>query len=182
MARGSRQSSEVGLYHVIVRGNNKSRLFHHPKDFEEFIKIISSFLDRYKIKVHHYCIMSNHVHLVASSADADFSGLLRDFKKFTSTEIIKAIIANPQESRKEWLLHIFQEAGKENLRNKSYQFWRQYNQPKECYSYIFTQQKIEYIHDNPVTAGIVDNAEDYIDSSARDYVGRKDLLKVELLL
>jgi len=46
----------------------------------------------------------------------------------------------------------------------------------------FTAQKIDYIHYNPVAAGIVDRAEDYLHSSARNYVGRDDyLLEVELL-
>jgi putative transposase len=52
--------------------------------------------------LHGWCIMSNHLHLILSSKENDLSGLLRDFKNFTSKEIIRAIKDNPGESRKEW--------------------------------------------------------------------------------
>jgi hypothetical protein len=78
----------------------------------------------------------------------DLSGTLRDFKKFTGKKIIEAIIPNEHESRKEWMIPIFKEAGKQNSRNTDCQFWRQDNQPKECYSPGFTIQKLNYIHNN----------------------------------
>ena len=63
------------------------------------------------------------------------------------------------------------------------EFWRQDNQPKELYSSAFTVQKLNYIHNNPVEAGIVDKAEEYLYSSARDYYyGKKmGLLDIEFL-
>ena len=127
--------------------------------------------------------MSNHVHLVVSAKNNDTSDILRDFKKFTSKQIIKAIEQHHGESRKEWMLKIFKQAGEQNSRNKNYQFWRQDNQPKELYSDHFTKQKIEYIHNNPVEAGIVDKAEEYLYSSPRDYYNGKQcgLLMVEFL-
>jgi len=75
------------------------------------------------------------------------------------------------------------EAGEQNSRNKYFQFWRQDNQPKELYSEGFTSQKLAYIHNNPVEAGIVDKAEEYLYSSARDYYNGKScgLLTLELL-
>jgi len=76
--------------------------------------------------------MSNHIHLLASSSLYDLSGTLRDFKKFTGKKIINAIINSDHESRKEWTIKIFDNAGAGNSRNKDYQFWRQDNQPKEC--------------------------------------------------
>ena len=100
--------------------------------------------------------------------------MLCDFKKFTSKQIIKAIQDHPGESRKEWMLKIFNEAGIANSRNKKYQFWRQDNHPIELYSAAFTNQKIDYIHENPVMAGIVDKAEEYLYSSARDYYNGKN--------
>ena len=57
------------------------------------------------------------------------------------------------------MLKIFKQAGEQNSRYTYYQFWKQNNQPKELYSDHFTQQKIEYIYNNPVEAGIVDKAE-----------------------
>ncbi|MEI9945515.1 MAG: transposase [Chitinophagaceae bacterium] len=119
--------------------------------------------------LHAWCIMSNHVHLIISARDNNLSDILRDFKKFTSKQVIKAIAENKQESRREWLLSIFKKAGEENSRNTTYQFWRQDNQPKELFSPAFIFQKLNYIHNNPVEAGIVDNPEEYLYSSARDY-------------
>jgi REP element-mobilizing transposase RayT len=124
--------------------------------------------------LHGWCIMSNHMHLLASSANYDLSGILCDFKKFTSKKIIEAIINNDHESRKEWMIRIFSEAGKRNSRNTDYQFWRQDNQPKECYSSEFTIQKLNYIHNNPVETGLVEKAEDYLYSSARNYIYGND--------
>jgi len=92
--------------------------------------------------------MSSHLHLLASSGIYDLSGTLRDFKKFTSKKITEAIIRNEHESRREWMLEIFKRAG--NSRNRDYQFWRQDNQPKECYSPKFTIQKLNYIPARPV--------------------------------
>jgi len=129
-----------------------------------------------------WCIMSNHVHLMAAAKDNNLSDILRDFKKFTSKQIIAAIQKNEQESRKEWMLSIFKQQGEKNSRNTGYQFWRQDNQPKECYSPEFSGQKLNYIHNNPVEAGIVEKPEDYLYSSARSYHQNKQaLLEIEFL-
>ena len=119
--------------------------------------------------LHCWCLMSNHIHLIASTRNHDLSDVLRDFKKFTSKTLITAITENPQESRKSWMLEIFQSEGAKNSRNKNYQFWRQDNHPEELYSPSFVYQKINYIHNNPVEAGIVDHPWEYVYSSARDY-------------
>ncbi|RYZ24907.1 MAG: transposase [Chitinophagaceae bacterium] len=119
--------------------------------------------------LHAWCIMSNHAHLLASAKDGNLSDILRDFKKFTSRQIFAAIQANEQESRKEWMLNIFQKAGEANSRNTTHQFWRQDNGPKECFSPAFTAQKIDYIHNNPVEAGLVEMPEDYLYCSAKTY-------------
>ena len=133
--------------------------------------------------LHSWCIMSNHLHLIVSAKNNDLSEILRDFKKFTSKQIIEAIINNKHESRKDWMLKIFKEEGSKNSRNKSYQFWRQDNQPQELYRPAFVFQKINYIHKNPVEAGIVERPEDYLYSSAKDYHQAKKcgLLDLEFL-
>ena len=81
------------------------------------------------------------------------------------------------------MLKIFKEEGSKNSRNKNYQFWRQNNQPQELYSPAFVFQKINYIHNNPVEAGIVEKPEDYLYSSAKDYHATKKcgLLDLEFL-
>lgn len=135
------------------------------------------------LRLHSWCVMSNHVHLIVSARENNLSDVLRDFKKFTSKQIIKAITDNKQESRREWMLDIFRREGAKNSRNSEYQFWRQDNQPMELYSGAFTFQKMNYIHQNPAETGIVDKAEDYLYSSARDYVLQRKcgLLMVEFI-
>lgn len=123
--------------------------------------------------LHCWCIMSNHLHLIVSAKNKDLSDVLRDFKKYTSKQIIAAIQNSPHESRREWMLRIFREQGEKNSRNKEFQFWRQDNQPMELYSSAFVVQKMNYIHNNPVEAGIVDKPEEYLYSIARNYVYAK---------
>ena len=134
--------------------------------------------------IYGWCIMSNHVHLIISAKENNVSDVLADFKKFTSKKITKTIEDHLGESRKEWMLEIFKETGEKNSRNVSYQFWQQDNQPKIIYTPDFGRQKLNYIHNNPVDAGIVEKEEEYIYSSARDYYYGKQcgLIKIEYLL
>ena len=55
------------------------------------------------LKVHAWCIMSNHLHLILSAPDGDLSGIIRVFKKFTSKAIIQEIETSKTESRKNCL-------------------------------------------------------------------------------
>ncbi len=129
-----------------------------------------------------WCLMSNHLHLIIAAREGyNLSDILRDFKKFTSGKIIKAIEENKQESRRNWMLWIFKSAGKRNKKNKNYQFWRQNNQPKELVTNHFMQEKLEYIHNNPVQNGIVSKPEDYNYSSAQNYCGELGLIEVEFI-
>jgi putative transposase len=132
---------------------------------------------------HCWCVMTNHVHIIASAKHENLSDIVRDFKKFTSKQIIQAVEDNARESRKDWMLKIFKEHGRSNTRNKEYQFWQQDNCPIELYSPKFSLQKIRYTHNNPVRAGIVDRAEDYLYSSARDhkFMEQKGLLEIAFL-
>ena len=154
------------------------------KDYWDiFINSVKYCQENKDLLIHGWCTMSNHVHLLASSKKNDVSSIVRDLKKFTSQKIINAIANNEHESRREWMLAIFGQRASKNSHNSHYQFWTQDNQPKECYSPEFTIQKLNYIHNNPVEAGIVDKPEEYIYSSARDYYNRKNigLLKVVFL-
>lgn len=129
-----------------------------------------------------YVIMSNHVHIIASTGnEKGLSFIIRDFKTFTSKKIIKAIQDNNQESRREWMIRLFKYYAKNNKRNTEFQFWKQDNHPIELISPKWIQQKLYYVHYNPVAAGIVDEPEQYLYSSARNYVGEVGLIDVEIL-
>ncbi|WP_303925522.1 transposase [Draconibacterium sediminis] len=130
-----------------------------------------------------WCIMPNHVHLIfRSSGNQKPELLLGDFKRFTSNAVVKAIKDNPQESRKELLLKQFQKAANESSNVKRYQFWRHDNKPIELWSNKVIDEKIEYVHQNPVEEGYVTRAEDYLYSSAADYAGEKGLLDAVIVV
>lgn len=133
------------------------------------------------LELYGYCIMPSHVHLIFRSSLGDPSGLIRDLKGFTSKKMLKAIEENPQESRKEWLLWMFEKAGKKNSNVQFRQFWQQNNQPIEIWSLKVFEQKLNYIHNNPVEAGFVTNPIDWKYSSARNY-GNDDqtILEIDL--
>jgi hypothetical protein len=104
---------------------------------------------------------------------------LRDFKKFTSSRLIKSISdTNEPESRREWMLWMFERAAKKNSRNTNYQLWQQNNHAEELFSDKFLHQKLNYIHNNPVVEGIVEEADQYLYSSAKNYQDEKGLIEV----
>jgi len=134
------------------------------------------------MEIYAWCIMSNHVHLIFSSIkDEKPELILGSFKRFTSKAIVAAIKENLQESRKDWLLKQFEEAGKKSSNVKQYQLWRHDNKPIELWSNKVIDEKLNYIHNNPVEEGLVFKAEQYVYSSAIDYAGEKGLLDIVLI-
>ena len=125
-----------------------------------------------------YVIMSNHIHMIIQSQEATLSDLIRDFKKFTAKSILEKIQNSP-ESRREWMLERLKLATESHSRNKNYQLWQYGNHPEEVYSNKFMWSKLDYIHLNPVRAGIVEKASNYVYSSASAYVSDSGLLKIE---
>ncbi|WP_370086533.1 transposase [Ekhidna sp.] len=127
-----------------------------------------------------WCIMSNHIHLIARAKEGHkLSDIIRDFKKFTAKQIIKMIESEP-ESRREWMLNQFEYAGRNLNRIKKYKFWKDDNHAIELESHM-TDGRLNYIHQNPVNAMIVEEPEHYIFSSAKDYAGVKGIVEVELI-
>ena len=125
-----------------------------------------------------YVIMSNHIHILCRSSKDELSNTIRDFKKYTSKRIIDQIIESSIESRKEWMLRLFQHAAKRQNKTGKYQVWTHENHAEEIFSNSFIEQKINYIHQNPVRSGIVLNSEDYLYSSARNYADLENPLTI----
>jgi REP element-mobilizing transposase RayT len=108
------------------------------------------------LEIHAWCIMSSHVHLVFRSIKGQKPELLiGDLKRFTSKISVKSIQENARESSKEFLLDFFKKEAEKNSNVQNYQFWRHDNKPIELWSNKVIQQKIEYIHNNPVAGGLV---------------------------
>lgn len=125
--------------------------------------------------------MSNHIHLLCKATKGFvLSDVIRDFKKFTSKRIIKTII-DDSESRREWMLDYFKKSCEHLKREQTYKVWQDGYHAELIYSNKFIKQKVEYIHNNPVKDKIVVLPEDYYFSSARNYAGLDNDLKVILL-
>jgi REP element-mobilizing transposase RayT len=106
--------------------------------------------------------MSNHLHLILSAKEEyTLSDNLRDFKKFTSSQILKSIEKNERESRKKWMLWIFSSKAKINKRNDKYQFRQQDNHAIECSTEEILDSRMKYLHENPLRAGLVRNEWEY---------------------
>ncbi len=146
--------------------------------------IIDSFkysIENKGFQIFAYVIMSNHIHLVANSSLGCLSENIRDIKKFTSKRIVEAMSEIP-ESRKEWIINRFKFNASQRSVNKKFQVWTHENHAILLYSNEFIRSKIEYIHNNPVKAGIVEKPEDYIYSSARNYASLKAPIDIPLLI
>jgi REP element-mobilizing transposase RayT len=122
------------------------------------------------LEIYAYVIMSNHIHLLVRSNIGRLSDTIREFKSFTAKQILQAVQSN-SESRRDWMLNLFEFSAKQHKRNEQYQLWTHENHAEQIYSEAFVRQKIAYIHENPVRAGIVCHSEDYLYSSARNYAG-----------
>ncbi len=133
------------------------------------------------LKIHAWCIMTNHVHMIISSNEEELSNIMRDMKSFTSTTLKRIIADSPQESYKNRMLKIMKDAGAKNSNNNGFQFWQQHNHPILLDTNYILDQKLDYIHNNPVKKGFVDEPESYLYSSARDYAGIKGLIEIELI-
>jgi len=126
-----------------------------------------------------YCLMSNHIHIIANAEEPFLlKDTIRDFKKFTSKKIV-AQIQNETESRREWMLKLFEDEAEPSKRHKYYKFWQEGNHAIELFSEKFVWDKINYIHNNPVEAGLVKQAHEWIYSSASNYQELESIIEVE---
>jgi REP element-mobilizing transposase RayT len=132
--------------------------------------------------LHAWVIMTNHVHLIISTKTNTISNLVRDIKKFSSKKIIEAISESNEESRKEWMLNLFKFVGSGNKNNKEYQFWKQDYHPIELSDAKKCEQRLNYLHENPVRSGLVWEPWHFKYSSAIDYyTNEHGLLEIERL-
>ncbi len=127
------------------------------------------------LKIYAWVLMSNHIHLIISSEQEKLSDIIRDFKKFTSKKIVKAIEENQHESRKEWLLLTLK------VEDKIW-FWEEGYHGVEIGDFNMYASKVNYIHFNPVRNGLVEHPEEYLLSSAKDFLNkRKGILKLSFI-
>jgi REP element-mobilizing transposase RayT len=125
--------------------------------------------------------MTNHVHFIVSkNGSEELPSIIRDFKKFTSIKLIEAI-QSTNESRREWMLKIFEEEADKIKRVKSFKVWQDGNHPVQLDTNQMLDERLEYIHQNPVKSGWVEKPQDYRWSSAIDYCSEKGILPIALI-
>jgi putative transposase len=140
---------------------------------EEICKIIlenfTFYNKKYKAKLLAYVLMSNHIHFIIwfdkeEKEESPLSVYIRDFKKYVATQIINYLEKNNSQ-----LLHKFISLEK----GQKYQIWEENFDSVHLYTRKVCEEKIDYIHDNPVKAGLVMSREDYKYSSATFYLSDK---------
>ncbi len=178
MSRNYKFYNPEGLYFVSFAVVNWIDVFTRNEYKEIVLETIDYSMKNKGMKVYAWCIMTNHVHLIFGVSEPNKPELvLGDIKRFTSKKLIEAISTNPKESRREWLIEQFINAGKSSSNTTKHQFWQHDNKPIELWSNSVIKQKVDYIHNNPVKEGYVFAAHEYLYSSAIDYAGGQGLLK-----
>jgi len=181
MSRNYKIRNQEKLYFISFAVINWIDVFIRPIYKDIVVESLNYCIAHKGLEVYAWCIMSSHVHLIMGTQGDRMEDIIRDMKKHTAKTILKAIAENQQESRREWMLWMFERAGKRNSNNTTYQFWQQHNQPIELNTNFLLDQKLHYIHQNPVEAGFVREPEDYPYSSAGDYTGIKGMVPLTLL-
>jgi putative transposase len=174
MSRKYKIRDQQKLYFVTFTVINWIDVFIRDEYRKIFINSVKYCQKNKGLEVYAYCIMSSHVHMIIGTQGSNpLEYIIRDLKSFTSRHIRKAIedLNQVHESRRNWMLNMMYNEGLQNPNNKDFQFWQQYSNPIELTDNILMDQKLDYIHLNPVHAGFVDTPEAWVYSSARDYAG-----------
>jgi len=147
MARKPRVHVPGGYYHVMMRGNMGSDLFFSEADYSRFFLLLQEGIERYGHRVHAFCLMTNHVHLLIQVGEIPLSRIIQNLA-FRYTRYIN--------SKRKEAGHLFQGRYKAILVDED--------------SYLL--ELVRYIHLNPVRAGLCDAASDYDWSSHNAYMGK----------
>lgn len=180
MSTGYKIDNQDGLYFLTFQVINWVDIFTRKTYRDILINSLDYCRKNKGLQIWAYVIMSNHVHAILSAKENNLSDIIRDFKSFTANQILKEIKAIP-ESRKKWMLQLFKSAADKHQRNSEFQFWTHENHAVFLETMPFLCQKMAYIHENPIRAGWVENAEDWLYSSQRNYLSMEALLEIDLL-
>ena len=137
------------------------------------------------LEVFAWVIMTSHIHMILRAKENHkLETIIRDLKSFTSRKT-KELLEDENtgfESRKEWMLWMMKRAGRKNNNNIDFQFWQQHSHPIELSTNKLQDQRLEYIHSNPVKAGFVISPEMWQYSSAGDYYTKENgMLEIEFI-
>ncbi|RFZ84119.1 transposase [Mucilaginibacter terrenus] len=181
MSRKYKFLNKEGLYFVSFATVNWIDVFTRSVYCEVVADSLNYCSKNLGMNIFCWCIMPSHVHLIFAAQNNNPELLLGRFKEFTSKQIVKEILGNTQESRREWLLWMFKRAAAKSSNVTGHQFWQHHNKPIQLWSAAVIQQKADYIHNNPVEAGFVTDCWHWKYSSAIDYADGKGLIEISFL-
>ena len=163
------------LYFVTFTIVEWIRIFDDEANINTFIDSIKYCQQHKGLEVYAWVIMPNHLHMVIGrNGEPTLSQIIGDLKSHTARQIRKVL----KEDSESLAYQILILNGSKNSRNQDFQLWQQHNHPIEISSDHMFDQKVDYIHTNPVEAGIVKYPESWKWSSAIDYTGGKGLLEI----
>lgn len=151
-------------------------LFSKPELVQILLNSLQFLQAHQRLTLHSYVIMENHLHLIASAAN--LSKEIGNFKSFTARSIIDWL--SQQQPQSYWLKRLA-EAKLRHKTGQQYQLWQEGFHPQLIVSKAMLQQKLDYIHNNPVRRGYVDHPEHWRYSSCRNYLKEQGLLEVTVL-
>jgi putative transposase len=181
MSRKYKFHNPEGIYFVSYAVVYWLDIFVREQYFIAFIESLEYCRKNKGMELFAYCILPSHVHLIFRDKNNNPSKLIKELKTYTSKKLQELIVNNPQESRKEWLLWMMERAGSKNSNVKNRQFWQQHNKPIELWSNEVIDQKLDYIHNNPVESGFVTEPQHWKYSSASNYAGEIGIIEIDVL-
>ena len=147
-------------------------LFGNPAIAEIVLGSLRFLHEHERLQMHGYVLMENHLHMVASADNLEKE--IGDFKSFTARSCIDWF----ERHDKSWVLKQLAFHKSRHKTEQQYQLWQEGYHPQLVFSESVLRNKLEYIHNNPVKRGYVDDPEHWCYSSARDYAGREGLVPV----
>ncbi len=124
-----RTSNTNDLYYITLTIVDWIDLFTRVEYKGLIIENLKHCQERKNLELYAYVLMTNHLHMICSCRKHPLSDILRDFKTFTSKELMKMIIDLPMESRRDWLVKSLRGAGKKSPQNKNFKIWQRGNYP-----------------------------------------------------
>ena len=150
-------------------------LFTRQESVAIIIECLKYLQTKDNLKLYAYVILENHLHMVLFSDDLHKS--MQSFKQYTAKKLLELL----KKENATILLDQLAFYKKAHHKEKSYQVWEKGYQPKLIQGEAMMKIEIDYIHQNPVKRGYVDEAIHWRYSSARDYSGMSGLIEIERL-
>ena len=170
-------------YFLTLNVVDRIDVFVRPVYKRLIVDALNQFTEKQGLIVYAWCLMTGHLHLLIQTREGQGpAGFERDFKKFTTPELLKAIELTV-DPRRDWMLQRFEDYGKSLKKIEKFHLWQSCTgqmhvdsgQPR------LLADRIDDIHENPVRDGIVELQEHYVYSSAQDYAGMKGLVRVTVI-